>query len=103
MVRILGLLLLAGSLAQAAEMKGWISDAACGWNNARDTKEAKDCVRACLKNGFPAVFILDGDMNTYPVPDQAKVLPFAGERVAVTGRIVSGNVVVEKIRKIPVK
>jgi hypothetical protein len=29
----------------AAEMTGYISDAPCGWNNARPGKEAKECVQ----------------------------------------------------------
>lgn len=99
-MKVLLLALALTTCTPAAEMKGWISDAACGWNNARNTKEAKECVRACLKNGFAAVFIKDGDMNSYPVPEQAKVLPFAGERVAVTGKIVDGKLVVQKVRKI---
>ena len=102
-MRLLSMLLLTGVLAAAAELKGYISDAACGWNNARNTKEAKECVHACLKNGFDPVFILDGDMNTYVVSDKAKVLPFAGERVVVTGRMEGNKVIVEKVRKLTEK
>ena len=102
-MRALAIVLWAGSLAWGGELKGYISDAACGWNNARNTKEAKECVRACLKNGFDPVFILDGDMNTYTVSDKAKVLPFAGEHVAITGRMQGNKVIVEEVRKLDEK
>jgi hypothetical protein len=92
-----------GALLYGAELKGYISDAACGWNNARGTKEARECVLACLKNGFDPVFILDGDMNTYTVSDKAKVRPFAGERVVITGRMDGKKVIVEKVRKLTAK
>jgi hypothetical protein len=96
----MAMLLLAGALACAAELKGYISDAACGWNNARSTKEARECAQKCVKAGWDPVFVLDGDMNTHKVSDKAKVMPFVGERVTVTGKIEGGKVTVERVRKL---
>ena len=100
-IRRFSILLLAGGLTVcAAEMKGYISDAACGWNNARSTKEARECARKCVKAGWDPVFVRDGDMNAYKVRDKAKVLPFVGERVAVSGRIEGDTVLITKIRSL---
>ena len=57
--------------ASAAEMKGYISDAACGWNNARPGNPAKECAQKCVKGGWDPVFVRDGDFNAYKIPDKA--------------------------------
>ena len=51
------LLLLTAAAAWPAEMKGYISDAACGWNNARPGNPAKECAQKCVKGGWDPVFV----------------------------------------------
>jgi hypothetical protein len=67
--------------------KGYISDAACGWNNARESKEAKECAQKCVRAGWDPVFVPDGSMNTYKVRDKTKVASFVGEHVVVSGKL----------------
>ena len=81
-----------------AELTGYIVDAPCGWNNARSTPEAKECARKCVKAGWDPVFVPDGSMNTYQIPDKAKVMEFVGEKVVITGVLRKDSVTVEKIR-----
>ena len=98
-MRSILLFVLCSLLLSAEDFKGYISDAACGWNNARPGKEAKECAQKCVKGGWDPVFVRDGDMNTYKANDKAKVMDFVGERVIITGKIKAGVVTVEKIRK----
>lgn len=87
-------------LLSAAELKGYISDAACGWNNARSTPEAKECAVKCVKGGWDPVFVLDGKMDVYKIADKSKVMALVGEHVAITGAIAKDAVTIRSIRKL---
>ncbi|HYP14390.1 MAG TPA: hypothetical protein VEQ63_10745, partial [Bryobacteraceae bacterium] len=78
--------LTAVSLASAASMTGWISDASCGASNAKAAKEARECTETCLKNGAAPVFVSDGDNKVYKLAgttDQVK--NHLKHKVKVTG------------------
>jgi hypothetical protein len=94
-------LFLLASCVSAAEWTGYISDEACGWNNARNTKEAKECARVCVKAGWEPVFVPDGGMDAYKFSDKGKqALPFVGEKVRITGTRKGDVVTVNKIRRV---
>ncbi len=98
------LLLLPGVLClslSAAEIRGYISDAACGWNNARPGKEAKECAVRCVKAGWDPVFIRDGDTNAYKIGDKSKVMSFVGDHVVINGTLSKDAVKVQSIRRLP--
>lgn len=95
---------LAVVLLAAAEIQGYISDAACGWNNARPGKEAQECARKCVDAGWPPVLVLDGGMTLLKIENKAEresVLPFVGEHVTITGEISGETLRVKAIRKSP--
>ncbi len=95
---------LAVVLLAAAEIQGYISDAACGWNNARPGKEAQECARKCVDAGWPPVLVLDGGMSIFKIENKAEresVLPFVGEHVTITGEISGETLRVKAIRKSP--
>ena len=88
----------------AADLTGYISDAACGWNNAREGKEARECAEVCVKAGWPPVFVLDGGMKVFKIsaePDRKKVMPFVGVHVTVTGELKGEELRVERVRASP--
>jgi hypothetical protein len=89
---------LAGSTF-AGEMTGFISDAACGWNNARAAKEAKECALTCVKAGWDLVFVPDGQMDAYKVSDKSMALPFVGDHVIVGGQIKGDTLLLKNIRR----
>lgn len=91
-----------GGNAFAATMKGYISDAACGWNNARESKEAKDCAQKCVKAGWDPVFVPDGNMNTFKIRDKARVASFVGEHVVVSGKLDSDTLTFSTMRIAPI-
>jgi len=95
---------LAVVLVAAAEIQGYISDAACGWNNARPGKEAQECAKKCVDAGWPPVLVLDGGMSIFKIENKAEresVLPFVGEHVTITGEISGETLRVKAIRKSP--
>lgn len=79
--------LLLGSLLQAEEMTGWISDAACGASNANGTSASRECANNCIKGGSKAVFVSDKDQKVYQVSDAAKAAKFLDKKVKVSGTV----------------
>lgn len=84
-----------------AEFQGWISDAACGWNNARPGPEAKDCAVKCVRQGWAPVFVQDGRMEAFKLADKAPAMKFVGEHVAVTGELKGDVLAIKSIRPSP--
>jgi hypothetical protein len=99
-MRIFLLGAVAGMGLLGAELRGFISDEACGWNNARATKEAKECAQKCVRAGWAPVFIRDGDTTAYKVSDKTRVMPFVGDHVVITGTLGKDSVTVVKVRKL---
>lgn len=112
----LAVLLAAASLANAADQGrqihviGWVVDSACAYTKGIDKPISAACARACARNGSLLVILRDDGTIFSPMSDQTpatsqngKLLPFAGERVTVTGkdyvRNGSHGIVIESIAK----
>lgn len=96
--------LLSAAAICAADLVGYVSDEPCGWNNAHDTKEAKECAQKCLRAGWPPVFVPDGSMKAYHflAKDKEAALAFGGDHVAFAGRLQGETVIVTgPLRKVP--
>ena len=89
---------------------GWVLDSACAYTKGLDKPIGPACAKACAKNGSPLVVLRDDgtiflpiDANTPSASQNAKLMPFAGERVTVTGkdyvRNGSHGLVIDKISK----
>ncbi len=87
MRKILFSTLLLGSLANAEELVGWISDASCGASNANATAASRECANNCIKNGSKAVFVSDKDQKVYQISDAAKAAKFLDKKVKVAGTV----------------
>lgn len=96
-MRTLVFLSLPAALA-AAEFQGWISDAACGWNNARTAPEAKECAVKCVRQGWAPVFVQDGRMDAFKLADKAPAMKFVGDHVAVSGELKGDVLTIRSIR-----
>jgi hypothetical protein len=100
--------------ARAAEVpaeitiSGWVLDSACAYTKGLDKPIGVACAKACAKNGSPLVILRDDGTIFLPIDEKtpsssqnAKLLPFAGERVTVVGkdyvRNGSHGIVIEKI------
>ena len=94
-----GLMLAAAVCANAANspvvtVKGYVLDSACAFTKGLSKPISKECATSCANAGSQLV-ILSEDGNIYwPIADStpssgqnAKLLPFAGEKVTASGRI----------------
>jgi hypothetical protein len=87
------------SVSAAAEqmtVNGWVLDSACALTKGLDKPISRDCAVACARNGSPLVILEDDGTIVWPVSDtmpaksqNGKLLPYAGKRVTVTGKIYS--------------
>src|SRR5580700_2529256 len=73
-------------------VSGWVIDSACAYTKGLDKPIGVACAKACAKNGSPLVILRDDgaiflpiDSKTPSSSQNAKLLPFAGEHVKVTG------------------
>lgn len=72
---------------------GWVLDSACAYTKGLDKPINTACARACANNGSPLVILRDDGTIFAPVDSKMpassqnqRLMPFAGERVTVTGR-----------------
>ena len=113
---ILGSILAVTCVAMAADkgspvtVSGWVLDSACAYTKGLDKPIGVACAKACAKNGSPLVILRDDGVIFLPIDDKvpsssqnAKLMPFAGERVTVTGtdyvRNGAHGLVIDKISK----
>ena len=91
-------------------VKGYVLDSACAFTKALDKPISKTCATACARAGSPLVILSDDGMIYWPIADttpskgqNARMLPFAGEKVTATGKVYdrggSKAIVIEKIEK----
>jgi len=92
------------------KISGWVIDSACAYTKGLDKPIGVACAKACAKNGSPLVILRDDgtiflpiDSKTPSSSQNAKLMPFAGEHVTVTGkdyvRNASHALVIDKISK----
>src|SRR5437867_7242057 len=91
-------------------VSGWVIDSACAYTKGLDKPIGPACAKACAKNGSPLVILRDDgtifmpiDGKTPSASQNPKLMPFAGERVTVTGKDYTRNgshgLVIETISK----
>ena len=98
MKRGIAVLALAGGLsvcAMAEEWTGYIIDQAC--SGKKEMRGNVACAQSCIKRGSPAVLVTD-DGQIYKIADQDKVIPRAGEKVTIAGKMENGSIKVDSIK-----
>lgn len=85
-----------GAAPANGAMIGYISDTKCATSGAK-AKTAKewiqpaafeDCVKKCVKEGSPAVFVTeDNKILTLDAASTAKITQYLGHKVSVTGKV----------------
>ena len=93
----LGAALSAGSaFAAGRTMVGYISDTKCATSGASKANASEwiqpaafeNCVKDCVKSGSAAVFVTeDNKILTFDKASVAKITPFLGRKVSVTGSV----------------
>lgn len=95
----LGLLLVAvlafgAATGKSVSVKGYVLDSACAFTKNLKKPISPDCAVACARAGSPLVILSDDGTVYWPISDATpatgqneKLLPFAGKRVSVSGKV----------------
>jgi hypothetical protein len=82
----------AGNPGKSASITGWVMDSACAYTKGIDKPVSVSCAKACARKGSPLVILGDDgniflpiDSKTPASSQNAKLMPFAGEHVKVSG------------------
>lgn len=89
-------------------IQGYVLDSSCAFTKGLKKPVSAQCAIACAKAGSPLVILADNGTIYWPIADSTpssgkneKLLPFAGEKVTVTGKVFqrggSSALVIEKI------
>lgn len=99
---------LAAANAPKVTVKGYVLDSACAFTKNLGKPISKQCAISCANAGSPLVILADDGSIYWPIADttpssgqNSKLLPFAGDKVTVTGKVYqrggSKAIVIEKI------
>jgi hypothetical protein len=110
---VLLILLVAAVCVSAADppavtVKGYVLDSACAFRKDLSKPISKQCATSCANAGSALVILAEDGTIYWPIADttpssgqNAKLLPFAGDKVVATGRVYqrggSKAMVIEKI------
>jgi hypothetical protein len=97
-----------GADGTPANVTGWVLDSACAYTKGSDKPISRECALACARQGSPLVLLRDDGTIFLPIAEETpaagqneRLLPFAGKRVTVNGRIFtrsgSNGLVIDKI------
>lgn len=80
--------------AKTVTVKGYVLDSACAFTKSLKKPISAECATACAKAGSPLVIMTPGGTIYWPIADTTpsssqndKLLPFAGQKVTVTGKV----------------
>ena len=80
--------------AKTTTVKGYVLDSACAFTKSLKKPVSSECAIACAKNGSPLVILAPTGTIYWPIADTTpsssqndKLLPFAGQRVTVSGKV----------------
>jgi hypothetical protein len=84
----------AGDKPASVTVKGYVLDSACAFTKGLEKPISGACATACAKAGSQLVILADDGNIYWPIADttpssgqNAKLLPFAGNKVTVTGSV----------------
>jgi hypothetical protein len=75
-------------------VNGYVLDSACAFTKSLDKPISKQCAISCANAGSPLVILAEDGSIYWPIADStpatgqnSKLLPYAGERVTVSGKL----------------
>lgn len=100
--------LLMGETGKSATVNGYVLDSACAFTKDLKKPVSRQCAESCARAGSPLVILADDGTIYWPIADttpsagqNAKLMPFAAQKVTVTGKVYSRGgstaIVIEKI------
>jgi hypothetical protein len=76
----------------AITVNGWVLDSACAYTKGLSKPISADCAKACANHGSPLVILRDDGTIFFPIDSKTpaasqnpKLLPYAGQKVAIRG------------------
>ncbi len=81
--------------AMAGDWTGYVVDKNCA--SKKEMLGNESCAQRCIKNGAKAVFVTE-DGKIYNIPDQEKVVPVAGKKVTISGKMDGDTITVESVK-----
>jgi len=94
-IAVLGLAAGLSASAMAADITGYIIDQSCASKTAM--RGDVDCANKCIKGGSPAVLVTD-EGKVYKIAEQAKVIPHAGKKVTLSGKLQGDTIQVDSVK-----
>jgi hypothetical protein len=80
--------------AETATVKGYVLDSACAFTKDLKKPISKECAIACAQAGSALVILAEDGTIYWPIAEttpssgqNAKLLPFAGEKVTAVGKV----------------
>lgn len=80
--------------SKTVTVKGYVLDSACAFTKGLKKPISAECATACAKAGSPLVILSSAGTIYWPIADTTpsssqndKLLPFAGQRVTVSGKV----------------
>lgn len=94
--------------AKEVTLKAYVIDSSCAFTKSLDKPISRECAINCANAGSALVLLASDGTVYWPISDEtpakgqtARLLPFAGEKVSVTGKVYSRGgsqaIVIEKI------
>jgi hypothetical protein len=81
--------------AMAADITGYIIDEKC--STVKGMRGDADCANKCIKAGSPAVLVTD-EGKVYKIAEQDKVVPDAGKKVTLSGKLTGDTISVSNVK-----
>ena len=95
-VTLMMLLMFVTGTAMAGDLVGWLSDAKCGANGAKEAHA--DCAAKCVESGQAIVFVQDSDKKVYTIDNQDAVKDHVGHKVTVSGKVTDDSLHVDSVK-----
>ncbi len=90
-------LFVSGGLAVAADVTGWVTDAACG-SKGRSGAEHAACAQKCAAKGLDLVLVTD-DKKVVKIHNKDAVKDHVGAKVTATGTVDGDSIHVDSVKK----
>lgn len=96
LVAVVAVSLVADEKPVEITLHGYVLDSACAFTKGLHKPISETCARQCAQAGSPLVVLSDAGDVYWPISEKTpaegqngKLMPFAGKRVTVTGRVYS--------------
>jgi len=93
---VVALTFVASGLAVAADVTGWVTDAACG-NKGRGGADHAACAQKCAAKGGDLVLVGD-DKKVVKIHNKDAVKDHVGHKVTATGKMEGDSIHVDSVK-----